>query len=446
MVAGSGVSLGSFGALSADITTSSTTLAGQDGRQQGSSYRIRYAKSLLETGTSIDLAAYRYSTRHYYSFSDFNSQGYQLSEGQVPWALERQRSNFQVQLNQQLGSWGSTYLSLQRNDFWGNDKVMNTVSAGYNGSYRGVSYGMAYSINRVKGEGNWPEDRQLALNMQVPLNLFSQAQSASRSYARYQMTHNNQGQVQQQAGISGSALDDRLSYSAMQGWSNGNAPSSSTLNAGYQGSKGMANMGYSYGSQSRSLNMGGNGAVVVHPGGVTLSQMLGNSAAIVSAPGAGGVSVMNGNVRTDSRGYAVVPYLSNYQNNSISLNPTTLPDDVDITHSSLNVYPTKGAVVMANFATRVGYQALVTLQQGHQPLPFGALVTVDNASDGETNTGIVGDNGQVYLSGLPEKGQLKVKWGSSAEQQCRAVFNLNKVEAPSANNPIRTVTARCEGA
>ncbi|ENE9916136.1 fimbria/pilus outer membrane usher protein, partial [Yersinia enterocolitica] len=122
MVAGSGVSLGSFGALSADITTSSTTLAGQDGRQQGSSYRIRYAKSLLETGTSIDLAAYRYSTRHYYSFSDFNSQGYQLSEGQVPWALERQRSNFQVQLNQQLGSWGSTYLSLQRNDFWGNDK------------------------------------------------------------------------------------------------------------------------------------------------------------------------------------------------------------------------------------------------------------------------------------------------------------------------------------
>ncbi|WWV25774.1 fimbria/pilus outer membrane usher protein [Yersinia enterocolitica] len=252
--------------------------------------------------------------------------------------------------------------------------------------------------------------------------------------------------LQQQAGISGSALDDRLSYSAMQGWSNGNAPSSSTLNAGYQGSKGMANMGYSYGSQSRSLNMGGNGAVVVHPGGVTLSQMLGNSAAIVSAPGAGGVSVMNGNVRTDSRGYAVVPYLSNYQNNSISLNPTTLPDDVDITHSSLNVYPTKGAVVMANFATRVGYQALVTLQQGHQPLPFGALVTVDNASDGETNTGIVGDNGQVYLSGLPEKGQLKVKWGSSAEQQCRAVFNLNKVEAPSANNPIRTVTARCEGA
>ncbi|WP_227720632.1 fimbria/pilus outer membrane usher protein [Yersinia proxima] len=446
MVAGSGVSLGSFGALSADITTSSTTLAGQDSRQQGSSYRIRYAKSLLETGTSIDLAAYRYSTRHYYSFSDFNSQGYQLSEGQVPWALERQRSNFQVQLNQQLGSWGSTYLSLQRNDFWGNDKVMNTVSAGYNGSYRGVSYGLAYSINRVKGEGDWPEDRQLSLNMQVPLNLFSQAQSASRSYARYQMTHNNQGQVQQQAGISGSALDDRLSYSAMQGWSNGNTPSTSSLNAGYQGSKGMANMGYSYGSQSRSLNMGGNGAVVVHPGGVTLSQMLGSSAAIVSAPGAGGVSVMNGNVRTDSRGYAVVPYLSNYQNNSISLNPTTLPDDVDITHSSLNVYPTKGAVVMANFATRVGYQALVTLQQGNQPLPFGALVTVDNASDGKTNTGIVGDNGQVYLSGLPEKGQLQVKWGSSAEQQCRAVFNLNKVEAPSANNPIRTVTARCEGA
>ena len=444
LVLGSGVSLGSLGALSADITTSSTTLPGQDERQNGSSYRIRYAKSLLETGTSIDLAAYRYSTRHYYSFSDFNSQGYQLSEGQVPWALERQRSNFQVQLNQQLGSWGSSYLSLQRNDFWGNDKVMNTVSAGYNGSYRGVSYGVAYSVNRVKGDDDWPEDRQLSLNMQVPLNLFSPSPSARRTYARYQMTHNNQGQVQQQAGISGSALDDRLSYRAMQGWSNGHTDSSSTLNGSYQGSKGAANMGYSYGSQSRSFNMGGNGAVVVHPGGVTLSQMLGSSAAIVSAPGACGVRVMNGYVHTDSRGYAVVPYLSNYQNNSINLDPTTLPDDVDLTQSSLNVYPTKGAVVMATFSTRVGYQALITLEQHNKPLPFGALVTVDNAGDGDTNTGIVGDKGQVYLSGLAEKGALKVKWGSSAEQQCRATFNLSQTEAPSTHNPIRTLTARCE--
>ncbi|WET14058.1 fimbria/pilus outer membrane usher protein [Yersinia intermedia] len=230
---------------------------------------------------------------------------------------------------------------------------------------------MAYSIDRIKGDEGWPENRQLSMNMQVPFSLFSSSPAVSRHYVNYQMTHNNQGQVQQQVGVSGNALDDRLSYSAMQSRSNGSSGDNATLNAGYQGSKGMANMGYSYSNQFRSLNLSGNGSLVVHPEGVTLGQMLGSSVAIVSAPGAGGVEVMNGNVRTDSRGYAVVPYLSNYQNNNISLNPATLPDNVDMAKSSLNVYPTKGAVVMAKFDTRVGYQALVTLRRGKATFRLG---------------------------------------------------------------------------
>lgn len=447
LVAGSGVSLGNLGAISADVTTSSAKLQPQMGRQQGSSYRVRYAKSLLSTGTAVDLAAYRYSTRHYYSFSDFNNLGHKLNDDQVPWALTRQRSNFQVQVSQQLGSFGAMYLSAARNDYWGNDRVNNTVSAGYNTSYRGVSLGVAYSIDRIKGDGSWPENRQLSMNMQVPFSVLSSRPSLRRSYANYQMTQNNQGQVQQQAGISGNAMNDRLSYSVMQGWSNNaNGSNNGTLNAGYQGSKGMANMGYSYSSQFRSLNLSGNGSMVVHPEGVTLGQMLGSSVAVVSAPGAAGSDVMNGNVRTDSRGYALVPYLSNYQNNNISMNPATLPDDVDLPQSSLNVYPTKGAVVMAKFATRVGYQVLVTLRHGETPIPFGTLITVQGEDVGENNTGIVGDAGQVYLSGLPEKGQLTAKWGNNAASQCRAMFSLVNSSAPSTNNPIRQLTVNCEGA
>ncbi|AHG18373.1 fimbrial assembly protein [Chania multitudinisentens RB-25] len=445
MVAGSGVSLGYLGALSADITHSTATLYGQDEQRQGTSYRMRYAKSLLETGTSVDLAAYRYSTRHYYSFADFNNLGFRLSDGQVPWALERQRSNLQIRLNQQLGNWGALYFSASRNDFWGNKRVMNSVSAGYNGSYRGVSYGVAYSVDRIKGDGSWPENRQLSLNMQVPLSLFSASPALNRSYVSYQMLCNNNGQQQQQMGLNGTALDERLSYSVVQGWSKRDS-NNSMLNIGYRGSKGMANVGYSYGSQNRSLNMSGSGAVVVHPQGVTFSQMLGSSVALVRAPEAGGVSVMNGNIQTDSRGYAIVPYLSSYQNNRISLNPSTLPDNVDLTQSSLNVYPTKGAVVLVNFATRVGYQVLMTLKQGDIPIPFGALVMLEQATGSEPNTSIVGDAGQVYLSGLPESGALQVSWGRNQGQQCRVLFTLNGVAKPAANTPIRVLDARCEGA
>lgn len=441
---GSGISLGNFGALSADFTTSSATM--DDGpRRSGQSYRLRYAKSLLSTGTSVDLTAYRYSTRHYYNFADFNNSGYRPGDDQVPWALARQRSEFQMRLSQQLGRYGSLYLSGSRSEYWTGQQENTTLSAGYNGSWRSVNIGLAYSIDRIKSDGHWPQNRQLALNIQVPFSLFSPAQAVSHSYASYQMTHSNKGEVRQQAGVNGSSMDDRLSWSLTQGLTNGDdsrGSSTSTMNLGWQGSKGMASMGYSRSSHYNALNLNGAGGVVVHPEGITLGQQLGNSVAVVRAPAAGDVRVMNGNVRTNGRGYAVVPYLSSYQNNTVNLDPSTLPEDVDLTQSSVNVYPTKGAVVMANFATRTGYQVLFTLTHADAPVPFGATVTTENRENSHDG-GIVGDAGQVYLNGLPEQGWLKAVWGQEAAQQCRARFNLAGV-AISKNNPVRMLKVRCE--
>lgn len=438
-VAGSGVSLGAFGALSADITTSSAML--HDQQRQGQSYRVRYAKSLLSSGTSIDLTAYRYSTRDYFSFTDFNSSGYALREGEVPWRLARQRSNFQLRLSQQLGSYGSVYLSGSRSDYWGREESNTTLTAGFNGSIRGISYGLNYSIDRLSAHGEWPQNRQFSFNTQVPFSLFSRRPALSRSYASYQMSHNSEGQVRQQLGMNGSAAEDRLSWSAAQEWSNApqNDGGRRSLNLGWQGSKGMATAGYSQSHRDSSVNLSANGGLLVHPGGVTLSQSLGNTVAVVSAPGAGGVSVMNGGIRTDSRGYAVVPYLSPYQSNTVSLNPTTLPEDVDLPQSSARVYPTKGAVVHAAFKPKTGYQALLTLTHTGRPLPFGSVVTL-SGDDGGQNTGIVGDAGQVWLSGLPSEGKLTASWGQG---QCGATFNLEQAQV-SAHNPVRVLSVRCE--
>lgn len=441
MVAGAGISLGTFGALSADVTTSTALM--YDEKEKGQSYRLRYSKNLLQTGTSLDLTAYRYSTRHYYSFSDFNNTGYRLSDGQVPWALQRERSDFQIRVSQQLGKLGALYLSGSRSDYWGSEQVNNNLSIGYNGNFRGVSYGLAYSIDRIKSNDSWPQNRQFSFNMQVPFNLFSHASSLSSTYASYQMTHDNTGQVQQQVGMNGTALDDRLSWTAMQGWSNreqgGYSVNTSTLNLGWQGSKGMLNMGYSRNDASESLNINSNGGFVIHPYGITFSRQIGTSAALVSAPGASGVNVMNGGVRTDSWGYAVVPYLSPYQKNSISLDPSTLPDNVDLNQSSVNVHPTKGAVVLAKFATRTGYQVLLTLKRNGVLLPFGTMVTLKGSSD---ITGIVGDAGQAYLNGLPENGSLIAVWGRENSQRCGGNFSLEKAKVDQ-NNSIRLIEMTC---
>lgn len=443
ITAGSGVSLGQAGALSADVTKSTAQLEPSMSYQTGESYRLRYSKSMLSSGTSVDLTALRYSTRNYYSFNDFSDTSQQLRNEQVPWAGNRRRSSFQTQLNQQLGDYGSLSLRATQDNYWGSDKRRTGLAAGYNGSYRGISYGLYYSIDRMKSNGDWPENRQVSFNMNIPFSVFSSGSTLQNTYASTQITHDNQGRTQNQAGITGTAADGAFNYGLMESWGNQGQVSDSNLNLGYQGSKGSLNTGYSYSANARSMNMNLSGGMVAHSEGITLSRTLGSSIALVSAPGASDVHVTSGGAITDWRGYAVAPYLSDYSKNSIGLDPSSLPENVDLPQSNVNVYPTKGAVVKANFATRLGYQVLMTLTRSESVVPFGAIASlIGNAAAAEDNAGIVGDRGQVYLTGLPEKGELLVSWGKSADKQCRVNFNLKGL-AVSPQMPIIQMNGDC---
>ncbi|MEI9600062.1 fimbria/pilus outer membrane usher protein [Moellerella wisconsensis] len=447
--AGTGVSLGDFGAVSTDVTHSSAKfiysnqVASSSERKTGQSYRIRYSKSLMATGTSVDLTALRYSTEHYYNFSEFNSQGYSLEEGLSPWTLQRRRSSFQTQLSQQMQQYGSLHFRANRDDYWGSSRTLTGLSMGYSNSFKGVSYGVNYNIDRVKdSRNNWPENRQLSFNLSVPFSLFTQGRDLQSIYATYSMTHDQNGRTQNNSGLSGSIMDSKLSYSASQSWGNKGQIANTNLNAGYQGDKGSISAGYSYSNNAQSINMNASGGALLHSEGLTLSRSMGDSVALISAPGAEGVSVNGGTAVTDWRGYAVAPYLSDYNKNSIGLDPSTLPENVDLPQSNTNVYPTKGAVVKADFRTRIGYQVLMTLKQGAKSVPFGAIATLlsDNTTDNISS--IVGDGGQVYLTGLPETGELLVKWGDAAAQQCQVNFDLRHVDV-SADIPIRQVSYRC---
>lgn len=141
----------------------------------------------------------------------------------------------------------------------------------------------------------------------------------------------------------------------------------------------------------------------------------------MKAPGTHGTHITNQTgVETDFRGYTVVPFVTAYRHNTIALDTETLPDDADVTHAAQIVTPTRGAVVRASFNTRVGRRVLMTLTQNGKPLPFGATVTTDD-KDSEF---IVGNDGQTYLSGLPQHGKLSVNWGQGASEHCVAEYAL----------------------
>ncbi|WP_240651685.1 fimbria/pilus outer membrane usher protein [Serratia microhaemolytica] len=439
---GTGISLGYLGAISADVTHSIAKFE-DDTNKSGQSYRLRYSKSTLSSGTTVDLTALRYSTRDFYSFSEFNSRNYQLTEGVSPWLLQRRRSSLQTQISQQLGDWGSFSFRANRDDFWGSDRSLTGLSFNYNNSFKGISYGINYNIDRVKdSKGEWPENRQISFSVSVPFSVFGYAQQLQSMYATASITHDNSGRTQNQVGLMGSMLDGRVSYGATQNWGNQGQATSTNLNAGYQGNRGSLSAGYSYSNTAQSVNMNASGGLLVHGGGVTFSRAMGESMALVHVPQAPNVRVGGETMRTDWRGYAVVPYLTDYVRNSVGIDPSSLPEGVDVAQTNVNVYPTHGAIVKANFATRVGHQVLMTLKYGSGVVPFGAMATVLNAAGDEENASIVGDGGQVYLTGLPESGTLLVKWGETDNRQCLVNFNVATL-SNSPDRPLRQATYSC---
>ena len=95
--------------------------------------------------------------------------------------------------------------------------------------------------------------------------------------------------------------------------------------------------------------------MVGHENGITLSQPLGDTNVLIKAPGAGGVRIESQTgILTDGRGYAVMPYATVYRYNRIALDTNTMGNSIDVEKNISSVVPTQGALVRANFDTRIG--------------------------------------------------------------------------------------------
>ena len=440
MAGGMGFGLGELGSISLDITQAYTTL--DDGSsKEGQSYRFQYSKDIAATDSTVTLAGYRYSTKGFYTFQE--ALDYQAYEnGDYNSNLQNnKRSKIQVDLTQNLmgGDWGSLSFSGYQQDYWNEEGYERSASIGYSNSWNGITWTLMYTYSE-QPDSDDDNDQQLALSVSVPLSKW-----LPNAYINNSMTTDMHGKTSNQVGLNGSVLaDNRLSYSVAQGYGNRGVGNSGMANADYKGTYGEMNGGYNYNQDSQQVNYGAQGSVVVHPHGITLAQSAGDMAAmaLVRAPGAAGAKVQNNTgVYTDWRGYTIVPYLSSYRRTRIALDPQSLSDDVDVDQNVQSVVPTAGALVMADFKTRTGGRVLMSLIQGGSPVPFGATVSLDGDV---TNTGIVGEQGQVYLSGVPQSGALTAKWGNGSGDQCRASFVLPaSVKTKGQAAGVQQVSANC---
>ncbi|MGY5359393.1 fimbria/pilus outer membrane usher protein [Cronobacter dublinensis] len=430
---GVGVGLDEWGSVSVDVTQARSQLQNNT-TSTGQSYRFQYSKNIEYTDTAITLAGYRYSTSGYYDFEEANHEASWYDDRYS--GYYQQRSQLQISINQTLSGIGSFYLNGYQRDFWNRTDKEQNLSAGFAFSVSGMTWTLSSTWNKTDDQ----TDRQIALGVSIPLSRW-----LNNSWATFNVSQNQDGDTRYQSGLSGTLMDDgRLSYSLQQSYNqagqNGDNGADSSADLNYKSRFANLSLGYYRSDETRQWNYGASGALVVHPHGVTLAQPLGDAFALVDANGASDIRFRNqSGVATDWLGYAVIPWLSPYERNELSLDTTVMPAGVDAENTHLTLIPNKGALVYAHIDAREGHRLLLTLRRTNgEPVPFGALVTLDGVDGYES---IVDEGGVTYLTGVKENGVVQVKWGNRADQRCQASVVLP--DAPSVQGDLLTLAATC---
>ncbi len=469
-----------YGAFALDVTTARTQIPGMD-TLSGQSVRLSYSKIMAQTGTSLTVAAYRYSTSGYLSLGDAaqardyarrgepvfatdSSQsilingvpgsdlltpaqqaalaGVDLDEWVEPAGVDRRRNQFSLTVNQQLGTrGGSFYISGSARDYWDRGGTDTQFQLGYNNSIGRVNYNLSASRERdLFGRS----DNRYTVNVTIPLG-----NGAHTPLFTGGLTRDGNGNTQEQATLSGTAgVDDRFSYGATATHNSGQDASSAgttgSINGGYRGTYAQVNAGYGAGSGYSQSSLNVAGGIVAHPGGITFGQSLGDTVAIVEAPGAEGARIGNAaGLRVGDSGYALVPYLTPYRLDTVTIDPAGLSLDVQLDTTSTQVAPRAGAVVMLKFKSESGRFVLIqALLADGKTLPFGADVTDEQGQ----SVGVVGQAGRLMVRVPEESGHLSVQWqDQDITRTCSLPYHLKPRDrrAKPGNGVIEQISATC---
>lgn len=377
-----------LGALSAEVVHARSE-QGHVSRS-GESYQLRYSR-VLERGTSVSVAAVRYNTSNFVGLAEHLNAPGQLF-GPYGGRQDGIKSRLDLRLSESFGRAGSLYAAASHVRTHDGRSNLN-FSGGYSASWKGVNLSLSAQRGLFQERGGIAR-KDTSIQATISFKLGREARSPN---ATWTTAHHRGGSAQHSAGVSGYWDDEgHLQYNV-----SGSAGGSSSLNAslGYQSNVGRYSISHSNSGDRKSFSATASGGVVLHGGGLTYAQRVGDTMGIVSAIGAAGAKVSGAsNVRVDKRGYAVVPSLSPYRMNTVSLDPHGISEDIELLSTSITVAPRRGAIVPLEFKARTGRPVLLTaLDDQDQPLPFGSEVSNQTGDV----VGMVGQSGHTFLRVAP---------------------------------------------
>lgn len=431
---GSTLSLGRVGAVSADVSVSRAEK--YDDIHTGLSYGLKYSKSQVQTGTTVTLATYRYSTKDFYSFGDFVSR---TEQARYVWE-NRLKNRMTLSLNQSLGELGSLSLSASQLDYWTSGAVNRSFSLSHSFNWKDIYFSTTFSMDQMKGNSyGYDNNHQIDFYMSVPLSRLLGRDEQTSSSLSWSATRTDR-QLRHTATLSGNVPDTRVRYRVGESWGNGGTAEGQSASLTWNSDFTTASLGYTRSGGYRTTDFSLSGSAVAWTGGVAFgsNSVTENGAIVVNASGVSGIGTSAGG-RTTWPGTALISSPQLYTENRIDLRTDGLPDDIVLAETSARTVPSRGAVVVLDYAVYRGGQVVFTLKRPDgSVLPFGTVVSLDGMPSGKENTGIVGEEGRVYLAGVPKKGRLTVNSGGKL---CYVDFVLPQDKKQS--GPVTETMAVC---
>jgi outer membrane usher protein len=178
----------------------------------------------------------------------------------------------------------------------------------------------------------------------------------------------------------------------------------------YQTSDGFMGIEAAQQTGQTSMRFIERGSLVLMHSHLLVSRWLNDSFGVVEVPKAKGIPVYVNNqllAKTDRRGLALLPWLAAYNRNSVRLDDANLPADMTIDQEERMVVPmARSAVFLQYKPATMGGATLVLMTAGGEPLPQGAVVTVN----GDPSAYEVELRGEVFVIDIDYPAAVHAEW------------------------------------
>jgi outer membrane usher protein len=333
---------------------------------------INYKYNWIENNLSLT-TNYEYNTEKYINLSNFiyeknyknttnQNLNYEYSYG------IKEAFGFYLTKGFKYLNFGNFNIGYRKNIYWYDNENTYQYYLNHSNSYKKINYN--FNITKTNYTNNiYKDDLNLYLSINIPLQWNNKYLFINNS------AQNTKDQTTLNSRISGnlgSHNEINFGLGIQQNFYNSENQESITGYINYHLPQTSLSSTINYNNNTSQYSLSTNGAIVAHPYGISLVGYIPETYTIIHAKNAKGTKVQNAwGVQIDRFGNAIYPFNTPYTFNTISLDPSDLSTNINLTINQTQVIPKKYSAQIALFETQKFSNILFNIHSLKSP-PIGS--------------------------------------------------------------------------